>query len=35
VGISVIREAERIRAGTATSFKHLIEISTIVREGLR
>jgi flagellar biosynthesis activator protein FlaF len=35
VGISVIREAERIRAGSSTSFKHLIEISTIVREGLK
>jgi flagellar biosynthesis activator protein FlaF len=35
VGISVMREAERIRNGTSTSFKHLIEISTIVREGLR
>jgi flagellar biosynthesis activator protein FlaF len=35
VGISVIREAERIRNGTSTSFKHMIEISSIVREGLR
>ena len=35
VGISVIREAERIRNGTSSSFKHMIEISTIVREGLR
>ena len=35
VGISVMREAERIRNGTSTSFKHMIEISTIVREGLR
>ena len=35
VGISVIREAERIRNGSSTSFKHMIEISSIVREGLR
>jgi flagellar biosynthesis activator protein FlaF len=35
VGISVMREADRLRNGTSTSFKHLIEISTIVREGLR
>jgi flagellar protein FlaF len=35
VGISVIREAERIRTGASTSFTHMIEISSIVREGLR
>jgi flagellar biosynthesis activator protein FlaF len=35
VGISVIREAGHIRDGSSTSFKHLIEISSIVREGLR
>ena len=35
VGISVVREAERLRNGTSTSFAHLIEISTIVRQGLR
>jgi flagellar protein FlaF len=35
VGISVMREAERIRAGESADFDHLIEISGIVREGLR
>jgi flagellar biosynthesis activator protein FlaF len=35
VGIGMLREAERIRVGEATSFNHMIEISSIVREGLR
>jgi flagellar protein FlaF len=35
VGIAIIREAEQIRTGASTSFAHMIEISTIVREGLR
>lgn len=35
VGIAVMREAERIRLGKTESFGHMIEISTIVREGLR
>ncbi len=35
VGISLLREVERIRTGESTSFRHLIEISSIVREGLR
>ena len=35
VGISVMREAERIRLGETESFTQMIEISSIVREGLR
>lgn len=35
VGISMLREAERIRQGGSKSFRLMIEISTIVREGLR
>jgi flagellar biosynthesis activator protein FlaF len=35
VGIGLLREVERIRTGESTSFRHMIEISSIVREGLR
>lgn len=35
VGISIMREAERIRTGASRDFAHLIEVSSIVREGLR
>ena len=35
VGISLLREVERIRTGESTSFKHMIDVSSIVREGLR
>lgn len=35
VGIGLLRESERIRSGEATSFAHMIEVSTIIREGLR
>ncbi len=35
VGISLLKEAERIRLGSSTSFRQMIEISSIIREGLR
>jgi len=35
VGISLLREIERIRDGESKSFRHMIEVSSIVREGLR
>jgi flagellar biosynthesis activator protein FlaF len=35
VGISLLREVERIRTGQTRSFRHLIDVSSIVREGLR
>lgn len=35
VGFSVMREVERIRTGASDDFAHLIDISSIVREGLR
>lgn len=35
VGISLLREVERIRTGESKSFKHMIEVSAIIREGLR
>ena len=35
VGIGLLREIQRIRDGHSTSFRHMIEVSSIVREGLR
>jgi flagellar biosynthesis activator protein FlaF len=35
VGIGLLREAERIRLGETESFAHMIDVSTIIREGLR
>jgi len=35
VGIALLREVQLIRDGGSTSFAHMIEISSIVREGLR
>jgi flagellar protein FlaF len=35
IGIWMMKEAERIRAGQSDNFRGMIEISSMVREGLR